>query len=104
MPLDPFHRLESPTQTRADAREQVRSGEIWGRAARGSHLLAVKAYPGLLPTTERGIQFTTAVDPYPGGSPFEAHWYHGVCPGVLLRHRAGDDFACIPAAVTNRQP
>jgi hypothetical protein len=43
----PFHRLESPTQTVADAKRQQTSGETWGKAARHtaqSNLPSVKAY------------------------------------------------------------
>jgi hypothetical protein len=102
----PFHRLESPTQTSADAIEQVRSGEIWGRPARGSSIPCVKAYRNPLPSGQRGIQFTTPVAPQSGsGSPIEARWYHPHTSGVLLKQNSNnEDCAVIPAAVINFQP
>jgi hypothetical protein len=33
-----YHRVETPTQTRTDAVQQVNSREVWGRAARGSNM------------------------------------------------------------------
>ena len=106
MASGPFHRRESPTQTRADAVRQVASGEIWGRAARGGANPSVKAYRNSLPPQLRGIEFTTPVPPHPGsGSPYEAKWYHPDTPGVVLRQNASnEDFAAIPADVVNLQP
>jgi hypothetical protein len=102
----PFHRLESPTQTSADAVRQVKSGEIWGRPARWSNIPSVKAYRQRIPPGERGVEFTTPVAPHPGsGSPYEARWYYPHTPGVLLKQDANnDDYAVIPADVVNHQP
>jgi hypothetical protein len=101
----PFHRLEATYQTIADAIEQVRSGEIWGRPARGSNIPCVNAYRNQLSSGRRGIQFTTPVRPHLGsGSPYEARWYHPHTPGVALRQKNNEDFAAIPASVTNLQP
>ena len=69
-----FHRLESPTQTPADARRQEQSGELWGRPARGSRIPKVKAYIGPLPSGRRGIEFDTDVPPDPGSPPGHAVW------------------------------
>jgi hypothetical protein len=100
-----FHRLESPTQTSEDALRQVQSKEIWGRAARGSSLLSVRAYRKSIPAGRPGIEFTTPVEPDRGsGSPYEARWYYPYTPGVLLRTKNNEDFAAIPADVTNLQP
>lgn len=101
-----FHRLESPTQTRADALVQVASGEVWGRPARGSNIPSVKAYRNALPQGQRGIEFSTAVSPHKGsGTPYEARWYYPHTAGVLYRVDAkGQDYAAIPAHVTNFQP
>lgn len=100
-----FHRLESPTQTSADALRQVQSKEIWGRAARGSSILSVRAYRRNIPAGRRGIEFTTPIEPHPGsGSPYEVRWYYPQTDGVLLRRRNDEDFAAIPAEVTNLQP
>jgi hypothetical protein len=59
----PFHRLESPTQTPEDARQQEESGEIWGRAPRGRPWPAVKAFRGSLGDGQRGVEFYTNVSP-----------------------------------------
>jgi hypothetical protein len=92
-----YHRLESPTQTSADAKAQAASGEIWGRAARGSSIACVKAYRNALPAHRRGIEFVTPIPPTPGsGTPYEARWYLGI-PGVR-QNSAG--FAVISVTIT----
>jgi hypothetical protein len=102
--LGQFNRRESPTQTATTALQQVVSGEIWGRTARGGLGPVVQAYTGKL-DNYRGIEFTTMVDPHPStGSPFEVRWYLHLTNGVELRCANGEDFACIIAAVTNMQP
>lgn len=98
-----YHRLESPTQSKRVALEQVLTNEIWGRTPRGGMVPVVQAYPHGLPEPQRGIEFTTPVDPYPNGSPFEVRWYLGKTPGVEHRVRHGEDFAAIAAAVVNLQ-
>ena len=102
----PFHRLESPSQTSADAVQQVLSGEIWGKEARGSNIPSVKAYRNHIPAGSRGIEFTTPVAPQRGsGTPYEARWYYPHTPSVALKQDANNfDYAVIPAAVTNYQP
>src|SRR4051794_8124343 len=102
----PFHRVETPTQTTADAVTQTALGEIWGRAAYGSGILSVKAYRNAIPSGARGIEFTTPTAPHRGGgTPYEAKWYHPNTPGVLLRVGvSGEHFAAIKAIVDNRQP
>lgn len=81
------------------------SGEIWGKAARlGGLYPTVKAYPGNLPAGGRGINFTTNIDPYPNGTPFEIHWVHPLTLGVALNTVGGVDYAVITATVTNLQP
>jgi hypothetical protein len=100
----PFHRLESPTQTKQDALLQVNSGEIWGKAARGSNIPTVKAYRRAIPAGERGVEFTTDIMPEPGsGSPYEARWYFPFTPGVIQRTANGVDYAVISAVVSNYQ-
>ena len=105
MVYGPFHRLESPTQTKADAIRQVQSREIWGRPARGSDIPSVKAYRNQLPPTDRGIEFTTRVSPHPGsGSPYEARWYYPHTPGVVLKQDTNSvEYAVIAADVVNHQ-
>lgn len=102
--LGPFHRIESPTQTCADAVEQVSSGEIWGLTARGGMAPSVKAYARALPIDKRGIEFITPIDPHPNGSPFEVRWYLGITDGVLRRERDDEEYAAIVADIENRQP
>ncbi len=105
MPRDPFHRVENPTtQTKAIAKLQELSREIWGRPARGSGQPSVKAYPGHLPK-RRGVEFTTDIEPMPGSAPNEARWYWEWCPGVELRQKDGEDYACIGVTTfNNMQP
>ena len=103
MLLGPFCRGESPTQTKADAQLQQTSGEIWGRTPRGGMDPTVQAYPWPLAAGTRGIEFTTDTTPHPNGSPYQIRWYLTRTPGVLLRQKGGEDFACILADVENRQ-
>jgi hypothetical protein len=105
VPQEPFHRVEnSTTQTKVVAQMQELSREIWGRPARGSGQPSVKAYPGNLPD-RRGVEFTTDIEPMPGSAPNEARWYWEWCPGVLLRQKDGEDFACITVtSFKNMQP
>ncbi len=105
----PFHRLETPSQTVADAMAQQSSNEIWGKAAAHtsqSNLPCVKAYRNNLPQGRRGIEFDTQVHPTPGsGTPIEARWYLGT-PGVQPRtDAAGILYAMIPVSrFVNGQP
>ena len=104
MRFGPFCRWESTTQTSADARLQEQTGEIWGRTPRWGMVPTVQAYPFPLAATQRGIEFTTNTEPHANGSPYEIRWYLNLTPGVLLRQKDGEDFACILADVDNRQP
>jgi hypothetical protein len=99
-----FFRLESRTQTSAIAVLQVLSGEIWGKTPRFGIEPTVQAYAGRLMADRRGIEFTTEIAPHPTGSPFEARWYLTRTPGVQLRQKEGQDYACIIAVVDNHQP
>ena len=90
-----YHRLESPTQTPADAARQVASGEIWGRTPFGSDRPKVKAYAGPLPAGRRGIEFVTDVSPHSGGHAMRPEW-SGPTPGVVVE----GEFAEIRCTVT----
>jgi hypothetical protein len=57
-----------------------------------------------LASDRRGIEFTTDTAAEPNQSPQEIRWYLYLTPGVLLRQKGGEDFACILADVDNRQP
>lgn len=109
MAFGPFHRRESPTQTKQDAIDQIASQEVWGKAARMNGIPSVKAYRNTMPAGQRGIEFTTFVSPTSGsGTPIEARWYPpspGNPPnGVDHRQRNGEDYAAIAARVVNLQP
>jgi hypothetical protein len=103
--IDQFNRRETPdTQTPEIAKQQVASGEIWGRTPKnGGFEPTVQAYAGPL-KNGRGIEFTTDIAPHPNGSPFEVRWYMTRTPGVQRRYRDGEEFACILVIVTNLQP
>ena len=91
----PYHRLEAPRQTGKDAKLVEQSGELWGAARRGGETPQVKAYAGLLPTGERGIEFMTPIAPDKGSVPGQPVWSLGQ-PGVLSRQKERRDFAAIP--------
>jgi hypothetical protein len=78
-----YYRLESPSQTPEIARVQEATGEIWGKAPRGSTIPAVQAYTGPLPEGARGIEFTAEVEPDPLSPPGQAYW-RGPRPGVIV--------------------
>ena len=90
----PFHRLQSPTQTADDTREQVRTGEVWGRPARHRDIPKVKAYVGPLPPGRKGVEFRTAALP-DAGSPPEKIFWTGPRDGV----RVEDGYAKITIVV-----
>ena len=77
----PYHRLESPSQSTQVAAQQQQSSQIWGRAARWSDMLSVKAYRGALPGGARGVEFTTTVAPHSATHPTLVQWYQSD-PGV----------------------
>ena len=79
-----YHRLEwLPGQSPEVARQQERSGEIWGRIARVGIVPCVKAYRGPLPAGVRGVEFETDIEPDRGGPPGIATW-SGPRPGVVV--------------------
>lgn len=69
-----YHRVESTSQTIKHASLQESSGQIWGKAGRGSNIPKVKAYLGPLPVTLRGVEFETDILPDLGGSPKQPTW------------------------------
>lgn len=92
----PFHRLESPTQTKQVGDRQVATGAIWGTVARWGYAPTVKAYRGPLPDGVRGIEFTTLVAPRKNAHPTLVEWRQGD-PGV--RDESGG-YVSIPVTVT----
>ena len=92
-----FHRLESPTQTPATARQQVASQEIWGKTPRGGIHPTVQAYRGPLPRGARGVEFETDVPTNnPHGPPGWSVGGGGARPGL----REEDGFAKLCVRVT----
>jgi hypothetical protein len=75
--LKTYHRLESPTQTPADAHAQQASGEIWGKPSRFSYVAKLKAYSGPLPAGAKGVEFQTDAEPDAGCPPGQAFWSAG---------------------------
>jgi hypothetical protein len=69
----PYYRTGS-TQDDATTRNQRASGEVWGRANRGSDTPSVDAWDGPLPADRHGIEFYTDVSPSPGSPPHRARW------------------------------
>jgi hypothetical protein len=72
-----YHRLKSTTQTREDAIKQQESMTIEGFPERNiaqSNIPKAKAYDGLLPEGEEGIEFTTDVPPDNGSRPGKPCW------------------------------
>lgn len=90
----PFFRLESPTQTIADAAAQEASSEIWGRTPRGGLSPTVEAYRGVLPPGAHGIEFYTWAMPDTAFGP-RVRWRVGSA-GV----RVEGEFAKIDCVVT----
>jgi hypothetical protein len=95
----PYHRIHTPSQTEQTARLQFASGQVWGREAKWSSLLSVKAYRGPLPPTDEGIEFYTDVQPSPGQHPSDVFWYAGT-HGVTVAPIDGRDFAIITVRIT----
>lgn len=96
-----YHRLRSSTQTTTHDQMQVRSQQVCGKAGWGSHIPSVKAYPGPLPASASGIEFTTGVAPSPGrSSPSMTKWYQGD-PGVV---NSGAGMVCIAVTIMKVVP
>jgi hypothetical protein len=93
-----YHRKESDSQTVEDAKKQIAGQEIWGGPARNcffSDIPKVKAFSKKFDrTTERGIEFTTAVEPDRGTRPGLVYW-SGEREGV----RNEDDWAKIKVQI-----
>ena len=89
-----YHRTQSPSQTVAIARDQIASQEMWGGPARNcffSDIPKVKAFSTKFDrNTERGIEFTTEVEPDRCTRPGLVYW-SGEREGV----RNEDDWAKI---------
>ena len=90
----PYFRTGS-TQADETTRKQVASGEIWGKADRGSNFPSVDAFIGLLPDDKPGVEFYTDATPTPGQPPGYARWLGG--PGVTIE----GEWAKIKANITN---
>jgi hypothetical protein len=93
-----YHRTASKSQTADDAIKQIASQEMWGGPARNcffSDIPKVKAFSKKFDrTTERGIEFTTEVEPDRGSRPGLVYW-SGEREGV----RNEDDWAKIEVQI-----
>ncbi len=72
-----YYRLKTPTQTEEDIEMQIKSLEIWGKAAQNfyqSDIPKVKTYVGKIPPGKEGIEFTTDVLPDGNTPPHLATW------------------------------
>jgi hypothetical protein len=58
-----FRRWNERTQDREVIRAILTTGELWGRAPRGSDIPAVKAYFGELPADALGFEFFSVAPP-----------------------------------------
>ncbi|MFC9956018.1 RHS repeat domain-containing protein [Streptomyces nigra] len=101
----PFHRLASPrTQTPADARTILESGELWGRTPRWGGNPTAQAHRGPLPKDAKpgSLEFYTTVKPKPQGNtpPGYVSWEAGVEDGVKSFTKGPDEWASIPVIVT----
>jgi hypothetical protein len=70
----PFHRVRSSTQTDEVCRMIIMSGELWGKTPYGGDKPQVQAYRGRLPVGVAGIEFMTAIGPFPNNHPYEVRW------------------------------
>ncbi len=97
-----YHRFNTPTQTEEDIEMQMKSLEVWGKAAQNyyqSDLPKVKAYVGKLPKGKKGIEFTTDVPPDSNTPPHLAVW-SGNRLGVITE----DGYAKLKILTINRYP
>jgi hypothetical protein len=93
-----YHRRKSLSQTEEDARKQIASQEIWGTECRNTAsglFPAVKAWRNQIDRkSQRGIEFTTAVEP-DSYHPHFAYW-SGEREGVINE----DGYAKIKVKIT----
>jgi hypothetical protein len=94
-----YYRYETPTQTVDDAREQRRSGEIWGRTPYGGCGPVVEAYTGALPAGKDGIEFTVTLPPEPLAPPGWALWR---APPLASRSLFGTEYAVLSAVTVTK--
>jgi hypothetical protein len=100
--LGVYHRYLTPTQTKEDIEMQLKSLEIWGKAAHNvyqSDIPKVKAYVGKIPPGKVGMEFTTDVPPDPNTPPYLAIW-SGNREGV----RTEDGYAKLKVLTITRHP
>ncbi|MGV4930082.1 RHS repeat-associated core domain-containing protein [Streptomyces sp. BHT-5-2] len=100
----PFHRLASPTQTRAHTDLVIESGQLWGREPRWGGGATAQAHRGPLPANAPpgSFEFYTSVEPKPQRNtpPGYASWEYGKESGVGHLVHEGEEFAWIPVFVT----
>ena len=95
--LGPFHRGHtSNKQPDSLALQQQRERRVCGRAFNWGGAPCVKAYNGLLPNSEHGIEFWTDTAPSEANHPTVTYWREGTA-GVISHP---DDKVCIEVVVT----
>jgi hypothetical protein len=90
-----FRRANDRTQTTEDVRRIVRSGELWGRPARGSDIASAKAYVGPIPRGVSGFEFYATDEPNRPYGPI-AYWM----PTAHDRVRSEDGWAKLKILVS----
>lgn len=77
---------------------QERTGEVWGKADRGSDFPTVDAWVGHLPAGRTGVEFKTDAPPVDGSPPEKAKWRGGHA-GVRVEVEHGTEFAKISVEI-----
>ncbi|MEU9988505.1 putative T7SS-secreted protein [Streptomyces sp. NPDC048045] len=100
----PYHRLGSPTQTPGVTAQVLESGQLWGRESRWGGEPMVQAHRGPIPANAPpgSFEFYTSIEPKPARNtpPGYVAWELGSQEGVGSLRSNGEDFAWIPAFVT----
>jgi hypothetical protein len=92
----PYHRFQTRKQTAALALVQQAEGRVCGKPPNWGGAPSVKAYPGPLAPRERGVEFSTDLQPSFSSTPYVIYWREGDL-AVTIR---GEDMVCIPVVVT----
>lgn len=93
----PFHRLQCPHVNEV----MCESGMVGGGPSYGVGFTRVHAFTGPLPAHLGGLEFWTAVAPYPFSPKGQAFWNAGD-PGVVSMDVEDRTLAAIPATIVKR--
>ncbi|WP_406292827.1 hypothetical protein OG948_00485 [Embleya sp. NBC_00888] len=97
----PFKRIESKTQTDADAALMQDSGQLWGQGKPGGFFgseARAEVWPGALKPGERGVEMYTPIKPR-GTGPWGPTWPIG-SPGTIKAVENGLDTVKVPVIIT----